>query len=504
MSVGTKLRKQLHSKPYRFQVQGVRFAIKLKGRALLCHDMGLGKTYMAIGWAVLTSKARPLVIVCPAGLKYNWQEELRKHAGLDSHVCKSRLPSYADIDASRKKSLKRIKKKTYESIKLRNAAINAVHYRHKKNREALKKEKRAAKKHKILIINYDILWHWVEFLIALGFRAAIYDEFQYMKNRAAKRTKASRRLGKQCKYALGLSGTPIDNCPLEFFPMLEIVAPKVFSSYWEYTHRYCGAKKGFGGRWDFSGSSNLDELHKRIAPFMKRRLKRDVLDLPPKRRIVIPVEIDNQAEYEKARDDFVDWLAGEEGQSAVMRASGAIALVRLGKLKILAAKGKMKTAIEWIESWLWMTDRKLVIFAVHKSIIKQLREKFPDAAVITGGVTHKKSQREVHRFQTNDECRLLIGQLKKAGVGHTFTAASATLTLEVGWNMTQHTQAEDRIDRIGQVAKALENYYMIGRDTIEEWILNLIQEKQKNVDQVVDGKESETHEGLFDMLRDFR
>jgi SWI/SNF-related matrix-associated actin-dependent regulator 1 of chromatin subfamily A len=128
----------------------------------------------------------------------------------------------------------------------------------------------------------------------MKFDAIILDEVHMIKNPRTLRTKAVKQLCKNSSCIVALSGTPVINRPLEFWNILNILAPTQFSKYWDYAQRYCDAKhNGYG--WDFSGASNTDELHQRLdRNIMIRRLKADVLkELPPKTQTTVPLTLDS-------------------------------------------------------------------------------------------------------------------------------------------------------------------------------------------------------------------
>lgn len=455
-----KLKARLSTVPYPYQVEGVQFLEQADGCALIADDMGLGKTLQAIGWIAmrirkLIAKGKKVLCVVPASMKWKWKREFRKHADLKAEVLEGRTPY--------------------------------------------------TPRRSILIANYEILDAWQHKLKALGVAVIVMDECHYVSNRQAKRTKACRAVAKTARHRIALSGTPISNAPAEFYPVLEMIAPQLFPSWWEYAFEYCDPQKGFRGQWDFRGASNLKKLHRKISPFMIRRLKSEVLkDLPKKRRIIIPVDIANRKEYRSARENFIEWLKDKKGAGAAMRARSAQTLVQLGYLKRLAAKGKIRLAIEWIENFLAESNRKLVVFAIHTEILDALKKHFPKAAVVTGKTKPKDRLRAEDRFNKTKACRLFIGQLKAAGEGLTLTGASTTLTLEIAWNEAKHLQAEDRTLRIGQRADSCENYYMIGQDTIEEWLLEVIQAKQIVVDKVLEGEVTSGRSSLLKLLERVR
>lgn len=435
-----------------FQAKGVAFIERNHGRALLGDDMGLGKTYQAIGWMMLHPEVRPVIVVCPASLKYNWQREFWIHAGVKADVLEG--------------------KQTYDLTS------------------------------KIVIINYDILAAWKMPLIKLRPRLLIIDECHYTKTSNIKRTRVCKSLASRCCHMLALSGTPILNRPIEFYSTLNMLDPEEWGSKLKFGFRYCGPKRGFAGHgWDFSGASNLEELHEKIRRIMIRRLKVDVLtDLPPKRRTYIPIQGD-LTEYHRVEEAFIDWLLEKKGEAAAARALRAEALVKLGHLKRVAAESILEQSFEWIDYFLATTSQKLVVFSIHRALQTALRDKYTNAAVIDGTVgSAKERQLQADRFQTDPKCRLMLGGLRPAGVGWTFTAASTTLFLEIGWTPGEHDQAEDRVNRIGQSASAVNAYYLIPRRTIVEKTVELIEAKRKVTRQVLDGTGEDTRNSLVDQL----
>ena len=233
---------------------------------------------------------------------------------------------------------------------------------------------------------------------------------------------------------------------------------------------------------------------------MIRRLKKDVLnDLPNKTRDVVPLDIEKPAEYRKANKDFINWLK-EKSVSKALKAAKAEKMVQMGYLKRLAAQLKMKQAIAWVDNFLESSDNKLVIFATHKSVIKKIHERYKDISVVVdGSVSGKKRKWAVNLFQENKKIRLFIGNIKAAGTGLTLTAASDLAFLELDWVPGTHTQAEDRIHRIGQTEHS-NIYYLIAKGTIEEKLCGVIQEKQKVISNVLDGKAKFNQLDVFDLL----
>jgi len=482
MSVGTRIKEALKTTLYKFQVQGVRFIEQCDGRMLLGDDMGIGKTIHTIARDDIHPDIRPMIVVCPASLKYNWQREFKIHANLDSQVLDGHKCFQLVFNADGEKKVK-----SFTSTEKRLQFIKKS-----KGITVLDKPKNNPPPFtsNILILNYEILADWMPIFAKLKPKFFVMDECHYAKERSTIRTKQCKKLARRCAYVLALSGTPIINRPVEFFPILQMLRPIEFDSFWNYAFEYCNPKRGFRGRgWDYAGASNTKELHERVSKFMIRRLKTEVLtELPPKQRSVIPVQIDNRSEYDKATENFLDWLEKKEGERKADQASKAEALVKIGKLKQLAAKGKIKTIVQWIKDWLEETDQKLVVFGVHRSILQELKDKFPTAAVVDGSVSNRDRQSAVDRFQTDPKCRLFFGNLKAAGVGITLTEASTALFLELGWTPGEMEQAEDRIYRIGQLAASVNIIYFLGLNTIEERVWEMIEKKRDICSRILDGK----------------
>lgn len=432
-----------------FQEEGVGFLDYNNARGIIGDEMGLGKTLQTIAWLRHHPEARPALIVSPSSVKFNWQDEIKKFIGEDSTVLSGKKPSRVRGD--------------------------------------------------IFIINYDIIDGWTEYLKKIQFKAMVLDECQYIINRKAKRTKAITTLGKTVPHVIGLSGTPIVNRPVEFFPALHLIAPDRFPSFWSYAHTYCGPKhNGFG--WNFNGASNINDLHDKLHGIMIRRLKVEVLpELPAKQRTVVAMDIDNRREYEKAEQDFKKWLREKDPT----RAQGKIvALARIEALKQLTIAGKMATAITWIQDFL-ATGQKLVVFTTHKKTIRDLCAAFPVGTVVVEGDTPAwdRKQRE-KAFQTDPSIRLFIGNLKAAGAGLNLFAASNTLFLELGWAPGHHDQAEDRVHRIGQ-KDSVTAWYLIARDTIEQHIMKLLDKKRVVLNKLLDGVDTDEDTLLMELLNQY-
>lgn len=476
--IDVKLKKPL----FEFQKEGIGFIEAKNGRALIADEMGLGKTIQVIAWLQLHPELNPVVIVVPASLKYNWKKEIETFM--------INPPTIQILNGST------ICKLTGE----------------------------------IIIINYDILPVWVNTLKRIQPKVIVTDEAHYYKTNKAKRTKAVKQLVKGIPHFLALSGTPIINRPIEFYNVLNTLAPDLLPNRWQFAQRYCGAKhNGFG--WDFSGATNTKELFEKInRTVMIRRLKCNVLkDLPSKLYSFVPIPIDNYIEYKEAEDDFVEFIKKdvekqvrqkyeenipEDLRSVVQfnevklealkqeKASKVNILSQIEKLKQLAVKGKLKEAMEWIRNFLEV-ENKLVIFCTHKFVIQELENTFKNIMIkIDGSVSQGNRQHAVESFQNNPKIKLFVGNIKAAGIGITLTASSNIAFLELPWSPGDLTQAEDRCHRIGQ-KDTVNIHYLLSKETIEEKIAKLLDKKRSVLDSVLDGKQTNEKSLLMELIKSY-
>ena len=440
--------------PYHYQLKDVRHIQRFKGRALIANEMGLGKTFEALLWMQRNPKVRPVIVVCPASLKWNWEHEALTHINQRSEVL-----------------------------------------------EGTKPPERFYLHHEMVIINYDILRPWMEYLVSLKAQLLIIDESQYLADRKTKRTRAVKELSKNTPHILALSGTPLVNRPAELWPTLNILNSKEFPSFFDYALHHCGAKRNHWG-WEFKGATHLDELHQRLLTTcgMIRHLKSDVLkELPEKIRQILLLPISKPKFYQKASTNFLRWLA-ENQPEKLSQAAKAERLVRMGYLKRLAANLKLKAVFEWIDTFLAETEGKLVIYGIHHKILRPLHKRYNNMSVlIDGAVSQNQRRLAVKTFQRKDSCRLFFGNIRAAGIGLNLTSATTMAFAELDWTPGAHKQAEDRIHRIGQNLQT-SCYYLVAKDTIEEKLVKIIQNKQSVSNNTLDGQGKGDSLAIFDLL----
>lgn len=354
---------------------------------------------------------------------------------------------------------------------------------------------------------FDIEWDYV-----------IADEIHNIKNGKTSRCQGIMKL--KSKHNIALTGTPIQNKPIEIFTTLNWLDEKVWGNWWSFASRYCAmVRDRFGLHTD--GASHLDELQYKLrAGLMIRRLKMEVLkELPPKFRQVIelPVEgLEGAIEEEwsaynkmeetlkalriatqiaKTSENDGDYHNAvtklKEGQNAAFQ--------EMAKIRVEIAKKKLPYAIGHIKETL-EEGNKVICFAHHHVVVEAIAKAFPKSAIITGKVDVHKRDAEVKRFQNDPTCMLFIGNIKAAGVGLTLTASSKVIFCELDWVPANLTQAEDRAHRHGQKDNVLVQHLVL-EGSLDSVMAKRIISKQKVIDMALDSYH-EPEEELFDLPDD--
>jgi hypothetical protein len=416
-----------------FQRAGVAYLLERR-RAFLADEQGLGKTVQALATAQAAG-AFPLVVICPASLKLNWQREARTW-----------LPQRQTtvVDGGGRRNL-----------------VGA----------------------EIIVLNYEIVHRHIEALAALKPGMLALDEAHYVKSPQAARTKAVLELCERLPedtMRVALTGTPIVNHPGELAPQLAAIGRlSEFGSIASFERRY-------------SGTRTRRELHERLrSSCYVRRLKQEVLtQLPEKRRAIVTMPLDNEPAYRKAERSFIEWLREQavDGVDQLTPALRSQAIVKLTALRRLAAEGKLAAALSWISDFV-ASDERLLVFAHHRSIQAAVVDQFPDCARILGTDGLAVREENVRRFQAVDGPQLCVCSMEAASHGFTLTAASDVAFLELAWTPAKHDQAEDRVHRIGQ-EQSVTAWYLLAADTIDERIARLLDDKRAVVDSLTDGTDA--------------
>jgi SWI/SNF-related matrix-associated actin-dependent regulator 1 of chromatin subfamily A len=172
-------------------------------------------------------------------------------------------------------------------------------------------------------------------------------------------------------------------------------------------------------------------------------------------------------------------------------------MVRIGVLKNISARGKLTDVIEYVSNVI-DSGEKIVLFTHLREVQETLKKFFPDAVTIFGSDNNAERQRNIDAFQKDPKVQLIICSIKAAGVGITLTASSNVAFVELPWHPADCEQAEDRCHRIGQI-NSVQCLYFLGKNTIDEWIYQLINEKREMSNQIT-GARNDVEEKILDGL----
>lgn len=338
----------------------------------------------------------------------------------------------------------------------------------------------------------------------------ILDEAHYIKDDKSKRAKAVLNVSKRCRRRAALTGTPIQNRPLELFPILRVVAPEVWdpagyvkgkkleagdgAGFFRFAKRYCNAHQKVIGydhkkrqpkyAWVFDGASNLEELQDRLRETcMVRRLKAEVLhELPAKIRQIIRVD-GNEKLIEQER---IRWEQLGMTPEQALAAPDDVAFGDIARIRHELALFKVSAVIDFVDSILEQQD-KLIIFAHHKDVAEALTEGLLgyNPVCMTGDTPPEDRQGIVEAFQEDQTVGIFIGTIGVAGVGHTLTAASTVCFVEESWRPSDVSQAEDRAHRIGQ-KDSVQVLHFVNDGSLDAMMVEYVIRKQQIADVALD------------------
>lgn len=466
--------------PYQYQLEGVQYAVEKK-RCILGDQPGLGKTLQAICTvvkahreAVIYGESFPTLVVCPAALKVNWQREFKKFAGLSAII----------LDDSNRQTWHSF----YDCKKADGSPLCEVFIT---NYESLKKffVKRVSEGGKLTM--KGILFDERVNL----FKSVIIDESHKCKSGKTQQGKFVEGICKGKRFLLALTGTPVVNNNTDLIQQLKILGRlEDFGGYSRFVERYCDGPKQ---------ASNVKELNWRLwnCCFFRREKSKVLTQLPDKTRQYLQIDITNMKEYQNAESDIVKYLKQYKNASdaQVQRSMNGAVMVKMGLLKQISARGKIKAVSEFIHDVI-DGGEKLIVFGYLKEVIAELKKEFPNAVTVTGSDNISQKQFAVDSFQNNPDCKLIILNYKSGGTGLTLTASSRVAFIEFPWTFSDCEQAEDRAHRNGQ-KNNVNCYYFLGKDTIDKYMYDVIQTK-KNIANGVTGTDDQVEENMVNLAMD--
>ncbi len=441
---------------------------------ILADDMGLGKTLQVITFLLSrkeiekeNGKNISALIVCPASLVYNWEEEFKKFA-----------PS---ID------VKTVTGSTSERKKLLSAQ----------------------KLPEVLVTSYDLLKRDIGLYEEHKFDYEIIDEAQYIKNQTAAVSKAVKVIKSNQRFAL--TGTPIENRLSELWSIFDYLMPGFLYTYDKF-------------KTDFENSITKDkdenainQLKNMVSPFILRRLKENVLnDLPEKIEEIRFSKFESKQRklYDAQVTHMKKILTSKEYSAGKDKIKVLAELTKIREIccdPSLITEGytgdsaKRLSCMQLIESAI-DGGHKILLFSQFTSMLELLEKDLQSAGIeyykITGQTPKEDRVKLVHAFNKNEIPVFLIS-LKAGGTGLNLVGADVVIHYDPWWNLAAQNQATDRAHRMGQ-KKKVSVFKLIAKDTIEEKIVEMQNAKKDLADAILNGESeslmSMSKEQLIELL----
>lgn len=503
------------SQPFSHQLDFMKYAVYREQHKnfhgfLLADEMGTGKTLQVANLAYYNKQnynfKHCLIICCINSGKYNWKRDI------EDHFNGREQPYILGTRRRRDKSLR------YDgsSVEKLDDLINGTMYGDPKgdplpyflilNIEAL----RYSANRQYLITNRII-----QMIHSHELQMIAVDEIH--KN-ASLKSKQGKQLLKiktstlaNCMW-IPMTGTPITNKPTDLFLPLRLIDTHSSNSYYNWCQNFC-VYGGYGDH-DIIGYKNIDQLKTMLHGNMLRRLKSQVLDLPPKMKYTEYVE---NTEYQHKLYDKVkrDMLAHED--EIIHDMNPAVKFLRLrqvnGSPELLDEKlvvdknylkynAKLARLLELLQE-AHQRGEKVVVYSNWVQTLKTLYyfvSQYYKTCCFTGTMSSEKREKNKRVFQNNPEYTVLLGTIGAAGTSHTFTAATTAIFYDEPWTPSDKVQAEDRIHRAG-TTEPVRIITLITQDTVDDKVHEIVYTKEGISSYIVDNKlDIRNHPELFKKL----
>ena len=450
------------TKPFEYQEEGIQFGLN-HNKWLLLDSPGLGKTLQLIYLAKELKERKNVehcLIICGINtLKTNWKKEIQKHSDLSCMILGERVNTKG--------------RTVFEGVPYRlNQLNNPIdEFFVITNVETLRDDKivKALNKGKN---KFDMI---------------IFDEIHTCKSPTSQQGKNLLKL-KSAKYKIGATGTLLMNDPLDTFMPLKWIGAET-ATHTNFKYYYCL----FGGQFgnDLIGYRNLDVLKQMLGECSLRRDK-SLLNLPPKTIINETVDMSDRqrAFYDNIKAGIVDEVDKVKLRPTVvlsmaMRLRQATACPSILTSESIPS-GKIDRCCDLVEQVI-SSGHKVVIFSTFKETLQVLENRLKqyNPLIGTGDISDEEISHNVDLFQTSDQHKVFLGTWQKCGTGLTLTAANYMIFIDTPWTNAAFEQACDRIYRIGTKDPVF-IYNLITSDSVDERVLEIIEDKAALADYVID------------------
>ena len=425
-------------------------------RALLADEMGLGKTAQAIAAAALLrrlGKVNRVLVVVPASLKTEWEEQIRLFTDLSYRlVLGERSARKAAYEQPAFFTLA-----NYEQI-LRDAAlVNTV----------LKPD------------------------------AVILDEAQRIKNWDTQTAQAVRKL--QSRYAFVLTGTPLENRIDELYSLMSILDPQVLGPLFRFNREFYVLNAN--GRPE--GYKNLQHLRERIKPYLLRRRKADVeKELPDRtdRTVFVAMDPEQRSRY-AVHEERVARLVAQARTRALAKPEAERLQRELSMMRMVCDTPyildeacpvcpKLDEVQNLLESALSAPGVKVLVFSEWERMLRLVQELCRRMEVPfawhTGSVPQQRRRQEIQRFKNDPACRVFLST-DTGGLGLNLQQASVVINCDLPWSPARLEQRVARAWRKNQV-RNVTVVNLVAEDSIEARMVETLARKSALAGGVLDGE----------------
>lgn len=425
---------------------------------ILADDMGLGKTVQIIALLLDEKKrtGKTSIVVCPSSLYINWEKEINRFSN---------------------------------NIKTLIISGNA------EQRENLIK---SITDYDVVITSYDLLKRDIEQYKDINFKYVIADEAQYIKNNNTKNAKALKEIKSEVRFAL--TGTPIENSLAELWSIFDFIMPGYLYTY-----------KKFKDEFETviikeNDNATMEKLQRLVAPFVLRRIKKEVLkELPDKTEQIMYSKMDE--EQQKLYNSYLALAKvkmKQEIESYGFEKSKFKILSLITRLRQICChpqlfledyngeSAKLNQCLEIIEGAI-AAKHKILLFSGFTSMFdiltKELEKRGIEYSMLTGQTKVDTRIEMVDEFNKDDNIKVFLISLKAGGTGLNLTGADMVIHFDPWWNLSAQNQATDRAYRIGQ-RNNVQVFKLISENSIEEKIQKLQERKQDLTDSVIKSGET--------------
>lgn len=428
--------------PWNHQKQAFHFLKNLDSAGIFM-EMGTGKTKVAVD-LVNYKNVNKILVVCPKRVINVWKREIETHS----------LKNYNIIILEKGNATKKAELleqvSTYERV--------------------------------FVVINYDMVWREpiAKTLFKFGFEMIIADEMHRIKSPKGRASNYMHRIGKETKYKLGLTGTPIPNSPIDIYAQYRFIEPTIFgTNYNNFLEKYT-IRGGYEGK-QIIGFCNQEELTNKIYQIAFRVKSKDVLDLPQPINESIYFDLDSKSR--NLYNQILKKAVAEYNNSKIITENVLVQLVRLQQITsgyIPVENGfteYLNTAKQdLLKDILLDTDKTEHVIAFYRfvperdSIKKACKELKHDYFEMSG---------QVNTFEAwkKNPGGVIAVQIQSGGEGEDFTISSKTVYYGLSYSLKDYLQSKFRTLRPGQSRQPI-YYHLLANDTVDEKIMQaLIQKK---------------------------